>query len=157
MDRLDRLLSEIISFRNERDWKQFHTQENLAKSIVIEAAELLENFQWGDSIKIDDVTDEIADVLIYVLLMAESLNIDIEEIRRKRMGIDGVVHFLPGIFKDDLKYRSIEKNTASIISSQVSGHEETHQQDKTDLYATDVQIISREGKIYYLPENNAEK
>ena len=85
MDRLDRLLSEIISFRNERDWKQFHTQENLAKSIVIEAAELLENFQWGDSIKIDDVTDEIADVLIYVLLMAESLNIDIEDIILKKL------------------------------------------------------------------------
>lgn len=95
MDRVDRLLNEIISFRNERDWKQFHTPENLAKSIVIEAAELLENFQWGDSIKIDDVTDELADVLIYSLLMAESLNIDIEEIiltklekNRKRFPVD---------------------------------------------------------------------
>lgn len=95
MDRVDRLLNEIISFRNERDWKQFHTPENLSKSIVIEAAELLENFQWGDSIKIDDVEDELADVLIYSLLMAESLNIDIEDIilrklekNRKRFPVD---------------------------------------------------------------------
>ena len=97
MDRLDRLYHAILSFRNERDWKQFHTPENLAKSITIEAAELLENFQWGDAIKIDDVSDELADVLIYSLLMAESLDIDIEEIilkklekNRKRFPVDAV-------------------------------------------------------------------
>ena len=85
MDRIDNLYSEILSFRNERDWKQFHTSENLAKSIVIEAAELLENFQWGDSIKVDDVNDELADILIYSFLMAESLGVDIEEIMLKKL------------------------------------------------------------------------
>ena len=85
MDRIDDLYKAILSFRNERDWKPFHTPENLAKSIAIESAELLENFQWGDSIKIDDVSDELADVLIYSFLMAESLGIDIEEIILKKL------------------------------------------------------------------------
>ena len=70
MDRIDHLYNAILSFRNERDWKQFHTPENLAKSIVIESAELLENFQWGDSIEIDKVSDELADILIYSFLRA---------------------------------------------------------------------------------------
>lgn len=85
MDRIDNLYNAILSFRNERDWKQFHTTENLAKSIVIESAELLENFQWGDAIKMDDVTDELADILIYSFLMAESLGVDIEEIMLKKL------------------------------------------------------------------------
>lgn len=69
-------LERIIQFRNDRDWKQFHTAENLSKSIVIEAAELLENFQWGDDLNIENMKEEIADILIYAFLFADAINVD---------------------------------------------------------------------------------
>jgi NTP pyrophosphatase (non-canonical NTP hydrolase) len=75
------LIKKIIEFRDKRDWKQFHTGENLAKSILIEAAELLELYQWNNQEKsIDRVKDELADILIYVLLLADKYNLDIEKI-----------------------------------------------------------------------------
>ncbi len=80
MKQIDQILCKILEFRNQRDWKQFHTTENLAKSISIEAAELLEHFQWGDPIDEDQLKDELADVLIYSFLLAESIDADIEKI-----------------------------------------------------------------------------
>lgn len=77
---MDELISEIIKFQKERDWKKFHTPENLAKSISIEAAELLEHFQWGKEYDSSEVADELADVLIYCIYMADAMNFDIEEI-----------------------------------------------------------------------------
>lgn len=58
----------------ERDWGKFHTTENLAKSISIEAAELLECFQWGDEGRIQEIRLELADVLTYCFLLADKLN-----------------------------------------------------------------------------------
>ena len=68
---LDRAQAEIRAFVDERDWSQFHSSENLAKSISIEAAELLECFQW--SVNADDsrIRDELADVLTYCLMLAD--------------------------------------------------------------------------------------
>ena len=57
---MDELRDEIIKFQKERDWKKFHTPENLAKSISIEAAELLEHFQWEKEYDIDEVADVAA-------------------------------------------------------------------------------------------------
>ena len=74
------IFEEIIRFQHERDWKKFHTPENLAKSISIEAAELLEHFQWGKEYDIDEVGEELADVLIYSLYMADALDLDVKEI-----------------------------------------------------------------------------
>lgn len=68
---LDRAQAEIRRFVNERDWSQFHSAENLAKSISIEAAELLECFQWGDNAEDTRVRDELADVLTYCLMLAD--------------------------------------------------------------------------------------
>ena len=82
---MEELMDEIIEFQKERDWKKFHTPENLAKSISIEAAELLEHFQWGKDYDIDEVSEELADVLIYCMYMADSLDLDIEEIIRNKM------------------------------------------------------------------------
>ena len=82
---MEELKSEIIKFQKERDWKKFHTPENLAKSISIEAAELLEHFQWGKEYNIDDVAEELADVLIYCMYMADSLDLDIKEIILNKM------------------------------------------------------------------------
>lgn len=82
---MDELKSELIKFQKERDWKKFHTPENLAKSISIEAAELLEHFQWGKEYNIDEVSEELADVLIYCMYMADSLDLNIKEIIYDKM------------------------------------------------------------------------
>ena len=82
---MEKLRREIIKFQSERDWKKFHTPENLAKSISIEAAELLEHFQWGKEYDLGEVADELADVLNYCILMADALDLDIEEIVLNKM------------------------------------------------------------------------
>lgn len=63
-----------------RDWDQFHTIPNLAKSVSIEAAELLEHFQWSDDFNPAEVQDELADVLTYCFLLAEKLGVNPEEL-----------------------------------------------------------------------------
>ncbi|MCI6406483.1 hypothetical protein [Veillonella caviae] len=82
----------------------------------------------------------------------QRLGIETDEIRRKRAGFDSVIHFIPGLFNDDFNFRSIEKKTAKMITAQASGHESLHVVDTSELYAEDVQLISKGGKIYYLPE-----
>lgn len=79
------------------------------------------------------------------------LSIDTENEKRKRDGLDGFIHLLPGLFNSDLKFRAIAKGTATMIAAQTSGHDGEIQQDNSDLYAEDVQLISKNGKIYYLP------
>jgi NTP pyrophosphatase (non-canonical NTP hydrolase) len=64
----------------ERDWAQFHSPSNLAKSVVIEAAELLECFQWRDDPEPARVQEELADVLTYCLLLADRLGLDPDQI-----------------------------------------------------------------------------
>lgn len=68
-------LGALQEFVQERDWEQFHSPENLAKSISIEAAELLECFQWGGA-DLASAKDELADVLTYCLLLANKLQLD---------------------------------------------------------------------------------
>ena len=73
---MDDVIKRIVEFRDERNWKQFHTPANLAKSIAIEAGELLECFQLDDTTyNIEDVKDELADVMIYCLQMSDELNL----------------------------------------------------------------------------------
>ncbi len=76
-DRVRDALRELVA---ERDWAQFHTPENLAKSIAIEAGELLECFQWGAEPDTQAVQEELADVLSYCLLLADLLNLDPDQI-----------------------------------------------------------------------------
>jgi NTP pyrophosphatase (non-canonical NTP hydrolase) len=64
----------------ERDWEQFHSPENLAKSICIESGELLECFQWGGDFSTTAVRSELADVVTYCVLLANSLDWDLDEI-----------------------------------------------------------------------------
>lgn len=61
------LTEKVVEFTRERDWDQFHSPENLAKSISIEAGELLECFQWNNEYNLDEVTEELADVINYCL------------------------------------------------------------------------------------------
>jgi len=84
-ENMEEVIKKIIKFRDDRDWKQFQTLENLAKSISIESAELLENFQWDDNYDIEHVEEELADVLIYSYLMAITMNVDVKEIMLKKI------------------------------------------------------------------------
>ncbi|HOI84640.1 MAG TPA: nucleotide pyrophosphohydrolase [Acholeplasmataceae bacterium] len=80
------IIDALIKFRDDRNWKQFHTPENLAKSIVLESAELLENFQWhGNNENIDSIKDELADVMTYCLFMCEHYNLDIRQLIVEKM------------------------------------------------------------------------
>ena len=83
---MDDIKKELLVFQKERDWKKFHTPENLAKSISIEAAELLEHFQWQKEYDENEVADELADVLIYCLYMADAMDFDVKEIILNKMG-----------------------------------------------------------------------
>lgn len=80
------IMKEIKQFNEERDWGQFHTPENLAKSISIESGELLECFQWdSEKYKKEEVCEELADVFTYCIQMAMKLNVDPEEIILKKL------------------------------------------------------------------------
>lgn len=82
MSDIQKIIQEIIKFRNERDWEQFHNAKDLSLAISIEANELLEQFLWKnpEEANIEKVKEELADVLIYALLLADKLQINIESI-----------------------------------------------------------------------------
>lgn len=79
------IIDKIRKFRNDRDWSKFHTPENLSKAISIEAGELLEHFLWDNNYDKEEVCDELADVMIYCINMADSLGVDIEKIIDRKM------------------------------------------------------------------------
>jgi NTP pyrophosphatase (non-canonical NTP hydrolase) len=76
------LIQELIKFRDERDWAQFHNPKDLAIALNIESSELLENYLWKDSESVnkDLVKEELADVLSYAFLLAEKYDFDVKEI-----------------------------------------------------------------------------
>ena len=82
----DKVLQAILKFREERDWKQFHAPKNLAMSVAIEAGELMEVFQWSITEAASEVAplarerarEEMADVAIYLMLLAHDLEIDLD-------------------------------------------------------------------------------
>ena len=79
-------IDRIRKFTEDRDWDQFHSPANLAKSIVIEAAELLECFQWNDEVyDLQHVKDEIADVMVYCQNLLDKLGLDADEIINMKM------------------------------------------------------------------------
>ena len=82
---MKKLMEEIEQFNKERDWDQFHSPENLAKSIAIESGELLECFQWNNNYNKDEVCEELADVFTYCIMIADKLNVDPEEIILKKL------------------------------------------------------------------------
>lgn len=82
---MEEVIKQIKEFNEARDWDQFHSLENLAKSISIEAGELLECFQWNNEYNLDEVKEELADVLNYCLLMADKLGVDPKQIVLDKM------------------------------------------------------------------------
>jgi NTP pyrophosphatase (non-canonical NTP hydrolase) len=93
MSELNKMQKRIVDFRDARDWKQFHNPKDMAISLNLEASELLEHFQWKDSEEISDhikknkpaIADELADVMYWVLLMANDMDVDITESFEKKM------------------------------------------------------------------------
>ncbi len=81
----EKVEEEIFKFCDDRDWGQFHTPENLAKAVVIEASELLECFQWSSDFDQEKTESELADVFIYCILMARALDVDINEIIQNKL------------------------------------------------------------------------
>jgi len=80
------ILKRIREFTEARNWQQFHSGVNLAKSLVIEASELLELYQWSEETdKLDALQEELADVLIYALMLADCYGFDIEKIILEKM------------------------------------------------------------------------
>jgi NTP pyrophosphatase (non-canonical NTP hydrolase) len=87
MDELNKIIKNLISFRDERDWEQFHNSKDLALALSIEASELLELFLWksNEDFNKDKLEDELADIFSYALLLAEKHNLNISEIVNKKI------------------------------------------------------------------------
>jgi NTP pyrophosphatase (non-canonical NTP hydrolase) len=85
MDKYNKIIKELIQFRNDRDWEQFHDSKNLALAISLEAAELNELFLWKKDDEVENINkerlkEEIADILSFTFLLAEKHNLDVFEI-----------------------------------------------------------------------------
>ena len=93
MANTDKIIEKILAFRDARDWKQFHNPKDLAISLVLEAGEVMEHFQWKTKEEIDEyvkthkehIGEELADVLNYLLLLSNDLDINLEEAMEKKM------------------------------------------------------------------------
>jgi NTP pyrophosphatase (non-canonical NTP hydrolase) len=96
-DPIKELQDKLIKFREDRDWKQFHNPKDVALSLVLEAAEVLEHFQWKNAAEIEqyieehrgDIAEEIADVFNWVLILSHDLGIDLVEATKKKIEKNG--------------------------------------------------------------------
>ena len=75
----------VVKFTKDRDWDQFHSPANLAKSIAIESGELLECFQWNDDYNKERVCEELADVVNYAILLADKLDVNLKDIVMEKL------------------------------------------------------------------------
>jgi dCTP diphosphatase len=121
MSDIKRLTKSAIKFRDERDWKKFHNPKDNALSLVLEAVEVLEHFQWKNGSELDEyiashkieIADELADVLHWVLLMSHELDIDIIqafEDKMKRNEIKYPAHLVRGKNKKWTYYADKKNN-----------------------------------------------
>ena len=122
-------INQILKFRDDRDWKQFHNPKDLAISISLEAAELLETFQWSGSDtecedKMDKIKEELADVLNYCVLMADVCNLDIDQIVQEKIQNNNQKY--PGIRHGEIKlnivnYKYAESKLKRLVDQIVQG------------------------------------
>jgi len=93
MSNIDEITKRITAFRDARDWKQFHNPKDMAISLLLESSELLEHFQWKDKEEAEnhsvnnksEIAEELSDILYWVLLISNDLNIDILDALDKKM------------------------------------------------------------------------
>lgn len=102
----------ILKFREDRNWKQFHNPKDLAISISLEAAELLEVFQWSGADlecrdKLDKIKEELADVVNYAVLMADACGLDLDEIVREKVRRNEEKYPVEKAFGNKAKYTEL--------------------------------------------------
>ena len=102
----------ILKFRDDRNWKQFHNPKDLAISISLEAAELLEVFQWSGADlecrdKLDKIKEELADVFNYAVLMADACGLDLDEIVREKVRRNEEKYPVEKAFGNKAKYTEL--------------------------------------------------
>ena len=98
MNELEELRVLVSNFAKERDWDQFHSPKNLSMALIVEAGELVEHFQWLKQSeshqlskdKLEAVGEELADILVYLIRIADQLGIDLNSVTRKKMRSNGV-------------------------------------------------------------------
>jgi NTP pyrophosphatase (non-canonical NTP hydrolase) len=96
MNKVNEIIKRITNFRDARDWKQFHNPKDVSLSLVLEAGEVMEHFQWKNKEEIekyvktnkDDIGEELADVLYWILLMGHDLDIDVFDALDKKIKKD---------------------------------------------------------------------
>lgn len=101
------LENKIVKFAEERDWLQFNTPENLAKSIAIEAGELLECFQWNKNYDKNELKYEIADVMNYCILLCHQIGVDPKEIVLEKMKISAKKYPIEKAKGNSIKYNKL--------------------------------------------------
>ena len=102
------ILEKLIKFRDDRNWQQFHTPDNLAKSISIEANELLENLQWGNqNADIDNIKEEVADIFGYILLLCNELDIDLLEVTNEKIKLNDKKYPVEKAYGNSKKYNKL--------------------------------------------------
>ena len=104
----------VTKFRDDRNWRQFHTPKDLALSLTLEAAELLEVFQWSGTDlqcagKMDKIREELADVLSYCILMADACHLDMDEIVREKTIRNGKKYPVDLAYGSSAKYTELKE------------------------------------------------
>ena len=112
--RMKELIDLINQFRDERDWRKFHNEKDLAISISLEASELLELFQWKQSEEVvekslKEIKEELADVFMYSFMLADNLNLDVEEIIKEKIDINAKKYPVELSKGNNKKYTDLEK------------------------------------------------
>lgn len=103
----------INQFRDERNWRQFHNEKDLAISVSLEASELLELFQWKSSEetvsnKLPQIKEELADILIYSLMIADNLDFDVEKIIREKLILNAKKYPVSQSYGSNKKYTELD-------------------------------------------------
>ncbi len=117
MSDIEELIARVVKFRDERDWKQFHNPKDSAISLCLEAAEVLEHFQWKDKTETDvyliknkqEVSEELADVLYWVLLMCNDLQVDITKTFLEKLDKNGKKYPIEKSKGNHKKYTELEE------------------------------------------------
>ena len=109
---MEDLQKAVIKFRDERNWSQFHNAKDLAISLNLEASELLETFQWKSSeeaieTKMQEMKEEVADVMIYLLMLINKLNIDLEEVVHAKLVKSAEKYPVEKAFGSNKKYNEL--------------------------------------------------
>jgi NTP pyrophosphatase (non-canonical NTP hydrolase) len=115
MSDIKQLTKQVIAFRDERDWKQFNRSKDLAISLSLEASELLEHFQWKNDKEVEEylkshkkeISDELADVLIYLLTIGHDFNIDLTDAVERKLTINAKKYPIKKAKGNHLKYNKL--------------------------------------------------